>query len=81
MVCEVFLHRPCDREEKTSPEARVQNKTRWNDMAGRADYEGKPVSKYLGHKTIDQTLKTYAHLFAKADDAMIEKLDTMIKTG
>lgn len=39
------------------------------------------VSKYLGHKTIDQTLKTYAHLFAKADDAMIEKIDTLIKTG
>lgn len=33
------------------------------------------VSKYLGHASINQTLKTYAHLLKKADDEMVSMIN------
>lgn len=33
------------------------------------------VSKYLGHSSINQTLKTYAHLLKKADDEMVDMIN------
>lgn len=39
------------------------------------------VSKYLGHATIDQTLKTYAHLLKKADDEMVNMINGIIRVS
>lgn len=33
------------------------------------------VSKYLGHANVNQTLKTYTHLFEKADEDLINKIN------
>jgi integrase len=35
------------------------------------------VSRRLGHATIQQTLETYAHLFASTEDQMMETLDKL----
>lgn len=35
------------------------------------------VSKYIGHSTIEQTLKTYTHLLEKTDEEMIEKIENL----
>ncbi|MBR2759678.1 MAG: site-specific integrase [Solobacterium sp.] len=37
------------------------------------------VSKYLGHSTIEQTLKTYTHLLKNSDDAMISTMSGLMK--
>ena len=36
------------------------------------------VSKYIGHSTIEQTLKTYTHLLQKTDDEMLQKMNKMM---
>lgn len=38
------------------------------------------VSRYLGHSSINITLKTYTHLLEKANDEMVSKLDSMMKS-
>ena len=35
------------------------------------------VSKYLGHSTIEQTLKTYTHLMEKSSDDMLQKMNML----
>ena len=37
------------------------------------------VSKYLGHATIEQTLKTYTHLLKSADDMMINTMSDLMR--
>lgn len=37
------------------------------------------VSKYLGHATIEQTLKTYTHLLKSADDMMISTMSDLMQ--
>jgi integrase len=39
------------------------------------------VSKYLGHSTTNQTLNTYAHLFQKADDEMLDMINGIISVS
>ncbi len=39
------------------------------------------VSKYLGHASINQTLRTYAHLFEKADDEMVNLINGIISVS
>lgn len=39
------------------------------------------VSKYLGHASINQTLRTYAHLFEKADDEMVNLINGIIEVS
>lgn len=39
------------------------------------------VSKYLGHASINQTLKTYAHLLKKADDEMVSMINGIIEVS
>ena len=39
------------------------------------------VSKYLGHSSINQTLKTYAHLLQKADDEMVNMINGIIEVS
>ena len=39
------------------------------------------VSKRLGHASIEQTLKTYTHLFEESDEKMMETIDKFRKNG
>lgn len=36
------------------------------------------VSKYLGHSSVNQTLKTYTHLFKQADDELVSMINGII---
>lgn len=37
------------------------------------------VSKYLGHSTIEQTIKTYTHLLKESDDALLDVMNSLKK--
>ena len=38
------------------------------------------VSRYMGHSTTNQTMKTYAHLLEKSDDELVSNIGSWIKT-
>ena len=38
------------------------------------------VSRYMGHSTTNQTMRTYAHLLEKSDDELISSIGSWIKT-
>ena len=39
------------------------------------------VSKYLGHSNVNQTLRTYTHLFEEADDDLINRINGIISVS
>lgn len=39
------------------------------------------VSKYLGHSSVNQTLKTYTHLFKQADDELVNLINGIIEVS